>query len=79
MVDITMDSHTDGAGEGLEDAFDFVVLILSFSLDIEIHASCVAETLEEVEEHLGGHLPYPFAMKLSIPHEPGATTEVESY
>ena len=79
VVDIATYCHTDGAGKGFEDTFDLVVLVLPFSLDIEVHASGVAEALEEMEEHLGGHLADALAVEVGLPYEPGAPAEVEGY
>ena len=78
MVDVATDSHADGTSERFEDAFNLVVFVLSFGLDVQVHASCVREALEEMQEHLGRHLSYPLTMELGIPDEPRATTEVES-
>ena len=36
-------------------------------------------TLEEMKEHLGGHLANLLAMELGIPYKPGTTTEVECH
>ena len=57
MIDISFYRHFDGSGQRFEDALDLVVLVLSFGLDVQVHLRCVAQTLEEVQEHLGGHLP----------------------
>ena len=79
VMDVATDSHLEGAGESLEDAFDLVMLVVAFCLDVEIDARTVAERLEEVEEHLGWHIAYTFAMELSIPHQPRTATEVEGH
>ena len=38
MIDIPTECHLDGSCQSLEDAFYLVVLILSFGLDVEVHA-----------------------------------------
>ena len=48
MIDITADGHFQGAGKCFEDALDFVVLVLAFGADVEVHLGGVAETLEEM-------------------------------
>ena len=77
MSHISADSHSQASGKGFEDAFYLVVLVLPFCLDDEIHGCAVAEALEEVEEHLGGHVADVLAVELGIPDEPGTAAEVE--
>ena len=79
MVDVATDGHADGSGKGLEDAFNLVVFVLAFCLDVQVHACCVREAFEEMQEHLCRHLPYPLTMELGFPDEPRTPTEVESY
>ena len=56
-----------------------MVLIFTLSLDVEVHMGRVAETLEEMKEHLGGHRANLLAMELGIPYKPGTPTEVERH
>ena len=76
-MDVAADSHADGTGKSLENALYLVVLVLAFGLDIEVHAGSIREALEEMKEHLGGHLPHPFAVELSIPDKPGTASKVK--
>ena len=55
------------------------MLVLSFCLDIEVHASSIAKTLEEMEEHLGGHLADAFATEIGIPYQPWPSSKVECH
>ena len=48
MVNIALDRHFQGTRQGLEDAFYFVMFVLSFGLDIEVHLRGIAQRLEEV-------------------------------
>ena len=56
-----------------------MVLVVAMSLDVEVHLRSIAEALEEMQEHLGGHIPYPLAMELGMPLQPGASAEVECH
>lgn len=38
VMDVAPDSHLDAAGKSLEDAFNLVVLVGTFCLDVEVHA-----------------------------------------
>ena len=77
MIDITADGHFQGTGEGFEDALDFVMLVLAFGTNVEIHLGSITETLEEMQEHLRRHLSYLLTMELSIPYQPRTTTKIE--
>ena len=79
MVDVTADGHLQGAGQSFEDALNLMVLIGAFGLDVQVHAGGIAQTLEEVQEHLGGHLSDLLAVELRVPDEPRTATEVEGY
>ena len=79
MLHVALHRHADGTGQSLEDTLDFVVFVLPFRLHVQVHPRCIAQTLEEMQEHLGGHFPYPFTVKLSLPYQPGASTEVECH
>lgn len=79
MVNIAFHGHADAAAQSLEDAFDLVVLVVATGLDIQIHAGGVAQTLEEMEEHLGRHAADILAVELGIPHDPGTASEVEHH
>ena len=78
MIDVTADGHFEGSCQGLEDAFNLMVLVVALSTDVEVHLGGIAETLEEVQEHLGRHLTDALTMELGIPDEPGASTKVEA-
>ena len=43
MVDVATDSHFQGTGEGFEDAFYLMMLVLAFGADVEIHLGGIAE------------------------------------
>ena len=79
MVNVATNGHLKSACKRLEDAFDLVVLVLTLGLDVEVDAGGIGKRLEEVMEHLGGHVANTFAMELGIPHEPGTATEVECH
>ena len=79
MIDIAAYGHFDAAGKCLEDALDFVMLVLAFGFDVEVHLGCIAERLEEVQEHLCRHIAYMLAVELGVPHKPGAAAEVQAY
>src|SRR5690606_1223625 len=53
---VPLHRHFDGLGKGLENGLDLVVFVPSLCLDVQVGLGPVTEGLEEVEEHLGGHL-----------------------
>ena len=57
MINVAAYSHFQSSCQCFKDTFNLMVLVLAFGLDVQIHLRCVAQTLEEVQEHLGGHLP----------------------
>jgi len=77
MVYIAAYSHADSPCQRLENSFNLVMLILPLRLDVQVHTGSITEALEEVQEHFCRHLPYPFPMEISIPHQPGAPAEVK--
>ena len=79
MMDIPSYCHFDTSCQGLEDTFYEMMLVFSPGLHIEVHHGGIGQTLEEVLEHLGGHIAYTFAMELHVPHEPRTSPEVESH
>ena len=79
MVDIPSDCHFQGPCQCLEDAFYFMVLVIAFGTDMEIHLGSIAEALEEMQEHLSRHLPDFFPMELRVPNEPRSSPEVQGY
>lgn len=78
-MDIAPDGHAQTAGESLEDSLYLVMLILSLSLDIEVDLGRIAQTLEEVEEHLRGEVADFLSLELSIPDEPRTSAEVKGH
>ena len=78
-MDVTVDGHLERTGQGLEDALNLVVLVVTLGLDVEVDAGGIAERLEEVQEHLGRHIPHLLAVELGLPHQPGTTREVEGH
>ena len=42
------DCHLQGSGKSFEDAFNLMMLVLAFGLDVQIHLRSIAEALEEV-------------------------------
>ena len=56
-----------------------MVFVLPFCLDVEVDGSAVGEALEEVQEHLRRHLAHLLATELSIPDEPGTTSEIQRH
>ena len=79
MGNISAHSHAKTTGKSFEDTFYLVMLILTFSLDVEIHASAVRKALEEMHEHLSRHLTYPLAMKLRVPNQPWASSKIQCH
>ena len=79
VVDISLYSHLDATGECLEDSLNLVVLVVTLSFDVKVHLSSIANALEEMEEHLSRHLANLLPVKLSIPYQPRATSEIECY
>ena len=79
MVYVAAHGCSEGTGQGFEDGFCLVVLIITIGLDIEIHEGCVREALEEMEEHLGGHVAHVLAMERCLPDEPGTAAEIERH
>lgn len=53
------------------------MLVVAFSLNVEVHLCRIAKALEEVEEHLGWHLAYLLALVFGIPDKPRTASEVE--
>ncbi len=78
MINVASHSHFQCSCQGFEYAFDLVMLVLSFGLDVQVHLRCVAQTLEEVQEHFGRHFADFFAMEFGIPNQPGATAEIQT-
>ena len=76
MEDIAFDGHAQSTCKGLEDAFNFMVLVLTFSTDVEVHGSRITQTLEEMQKHLCWHFANAFTMKFCIPYQPWASTEI---
>src|SRR5574344_1122839 len=56
-----------------------MVLVSSFRLDVQVHLSRVAQTLEEMQEHLRRHFAHFFPVELCIPYQPGSSSEVERH
>ena len=79
MVDVAPDGHLQTAGKGLEDTLNLMMLVSALGLNVEIHLSRIAETLEEMEEHLSRHLTDFLAVECGIPHQPGPAAEVERH
>ena len=79
MIDVASDGHLQRSSQCLEYSFNLMVLVLSLSTNVQVHACGIAERLEEVQEHLGGNIAHTFAVELRIPYKPGPATEVEGY
>ena len=89
MIDVASDSHFEASGEGFEDAFYpgegfedafyLVVLVFAFGTDVEVHAGGIAQRLEKVQEHFGGHFAYLLAAERGVPYQPGASAEIERH
>ena len=79
MIDVPAYSHFQCPCQCLENAFYLVVFILSLSLYVQVHARRVAQRLEEVVEHLGGHIADAFATEGGIPHQPRASAKVKAH
>ena len=79
MVYVPFDSHFQRTCQSLEDSLYLVVLILSLSLNVEVHLRSIAKTLEEVKEHLCWHLSNFLSMEAGIPYQPWASAKVECY
>ena len=79
MVDVSLHRHFQRASQRLENAFYLVVLVLSLRLDVEVHLCRVAQTLEEVLEHLGRHFAHLLTMELGVPDEPWTASEIQCH
>ena len=79
MVNVSFYRHFQTACKSFEDAFYLVVLVGAFGLDVEVHACSIAETLEDMQEHLCGHFFNFISMELGIPYKPRTTSKVECY
>lgn len=79
MFDIALHSHLESTRKRLEDTFYLVVFVSALSFYIEIHASGIGETLEEMQEHLRRHLSHLFSFEFGIPHKPRSATEVQRH
>ena len=79
MIDITSDCHFQTPCEGFEDTLYLMVLVLAFGLDVQVHLRSIRKALEEMQEHLRGHLADFLTCELRIPHQPGSAAEVESH
>ena len=79
VPDVAADGLLEGAGKGLEDGLYLVVLVVTLGLDVQVHCSGVAQGLEEVQEHLGGHLANLFTLELGVPDKPAAASKVKHY
>ena len=78
MVDVTSDSHFQRTGKGLEDTLNLMMLVLSFGTNVQVHLSSIAETLEEVEEHLSRHVADEATVEFCIPDKPWTAAEIEA-
>ena len=76
MINVSTHRHFDTPCQCLEDAFYLMMFVSAFSPDMKIHPCGVAQTLEEVEEHLCGYVTDAFAAELYIPYQPGSATKV---
>ena len=56
-----------------------MVLVVAFSSYVEVETGSIGKALEEMEEEFGRYITYALATELSIPHKPGASTEIEGY
>ena len=56
-----------------------MMLILPLSLNVQVHPGSVAETLEEMEKHLGRHIAHLLTMELSLPNQPRPAAEIEGH
>src|SRR5690554_4351935 len=56
-LNISFNCHLDGSSKGLEDGFDFMVLVNAFGFDVQVAFSRVTEGLEEVVKHFCRHFP----------------------
>ena len=79
MGDVTSDRHLQTAGQSLEDTFYLVVLVLPLGFDVQVHLRGIAEALEEMEEHLRGHLANLLPFELRIPDEPWTSAKVKRH
>src|SRR6185295_1822279 len=76
---ITLYSHTDGPGEGLEYGFDFMMFILAMTSNIQITMCCIREGFKEMKKHFSGHISNFFPCKMSIPYDPVSTAEIQQH
>ena len=79
VADVTAHCLFEGAGKGLEDGFYLVVLVVALGLNVQVHCCGVTQGLEEVQEHLGGHLANLFTLEFSVLDQPAAASKVQYY
>ena len=56
MMNVAPYGRLNAAGEGFKDTFYLVVFVVARGADVQVHAGSIAQALEEMEKHLGGHL-----------------------
>ena len=71
--------HAQGAGEGLEDGFGLVVVVVAAGRDLEVAPRGACERVEEVAEHFGRNVADPLAAERGVPLEVDAAPEVEEH
>lgn len=79
MIDVSLHRHFQRAGKRFEDAFYLVMLVLTLSLDVEVHLCRITQTLEEMLEHLCRHFAHLFSVELGIPNQPWTATEIQCH
>ena len=79
VIDVALHSHSECSCQSFEDAFNLVVLVVAFGLDVEVHVSRVAQAFEEMEKHFGWHVADVFAFEVGLPNKPRPASEVEGY
>src|SRR6185312_10032978 len=71
--------HPYGLRKCLEDGFYLMMLILALAFDIEIATRPIGKGLEEMKEHLRGHLADLLAPELGIPYQPVASAKIDQH
>ena len=77
VVYISAYGSTQSTSQCLEDGLGLMVLVVALGLYVEVHQGCVAQALEEMEEHFRRHITDIFSMELRFPDKPGTAREVE--
>ncbi len=78
MLYIALNGHLQSTCQGLEDTLYLVVLVCALRLDVQVHTGSIRQALEEMQEHLRGHLANLLPVELGIPYQPRTASEIQA-